>query len=101
MLWRPGWSRSEVARLYGHRRDLVRLRNAVVPLLDICRRLELAEALAIEESVQPLFRDVTDHIGRVQEEEIDSLREVLAFTFEASLMMGQTEQTATTRRLAA
>jgi magnesium transporter len=50
--------------------------------------------------MQPLFRDVTDHVRRVQEE-IDSLREVLAFAFEASLMMGQAEQTATTRRLAA
>jgi magnesium transporter len=93
-------ARSEVARLYGRRRDLVRLRNAVVPLVDICPRLEHAEVLAIEESMRPLFRDVTDHIRRVQEE-IDSLREVLAFAFEASLMMGQAEQTATTRRLAA
>ncbi len=44
--------------------------------------------------------DVTDHVLRVQEE-IDSLREVLAFAFEASLMRGQAQQTAITRRLAA
>ena len=50
--------------------------------------------------MQPLFRDVTDHVRRVQEE-IDSLREVLAFAFEASLMTGQAQQTAITRRLAA
>ena len=37
---------------------------------------------------------------RVQEE-IATLREVLAFAFEASLMWGQAEQTTTTRRLAA
>ena len=43
--------------------------------------------------MQPLFRDVTDHVRRVQEE-IDSLREVLAFAFEASLMTGQAQQTA-------
>ena len=51
-------------------------------------------------SMQPLFRDVTDHVRRVQEE-IDALREVLAFAFEASLMTGQAQQTAITRRLAA
>ena len=34
-------------------------------------------------------------------EEIDSLREVLAFAFEASLMTGQAQQTAITRKLAA
>jgi magnesium transporter len=50
--------------------------------------------------MQPLFRDVTDHVRRVQEE-IDSLREVLAFAFEASLMTGQAQQTTISRRLAA
>ena len=35
------------------------------------------------------------------QEEIDSLREVLAFAFEASLMTGQAQQTAIARRLAA
>jgi magnesium transporter len=47
-----------------------------------------------------LFRDVSDHIRRVQEE-IESLREVLAFAFETSLMTGQAQQTEITRKLAA
>jgi magnesium transporter len=90
----------DVERLYTLRRDLLRLRNAVLPLVEVCRRLEHAEALAIDAAMQPLFRDVTDHVRRVQEE-IDSLREVLAFAFEASLMTGQAQQTVITRRLAA
>ena len=89
-----------VQRLYMIRRDLLRLRNAVVPLVEVCRRLEHAEVIAIDAAMQPLFRDVTDHVLRVQEE-IDSLREVLAFAFEASLMTGQAQQTAITRKLAA
>jgi magnesium transporter len=56
--------------------------------------------MSIEPAMQPLFRDVTDHVRRVQEE-IDMLREVLAFAFEASLMSGQAEQSSVTRRLAA
>ena len=91
---------SEVQRLYMLRRDLLRLRNAAVPLVDVCRRLQHADVRAIEPSMQPLFRDVTDHVRRVQEE-IDALREVLAFAFEASLMTGQAQQTHITRRLAA
>ncbi|HVK91475.1 MAG TPA: CorA family divalent cation transporter, partial [Mycoplana sp.] len=47
-----------------------------------------------------LFRDVTDHIRTVQEK-IDSLREVLAFAFEASLLMGQSQETAVSKKLAA
>ena len=90
----------QVQRLYALRRELLKLRNAVVPLVDICRRLEHAELLPVDVEMRSHFRDVTDHVQRVQEV-IDSLREVLAFAFEASLMMGQAQQSAITRMLAA
>jgi magnesium transporter len=93
-------SQRQVARLYQLRRDLLRLRNAAVPLVEVCRRLEQPGLPGIDASMQPLFRDVSDHIRRVQEE-IESLREVLAFAFETSLMTGQAEQTEITRMLAA
>lgn len=93
-------NKADGQRLYMLRRDLLRLRNAAAPLVNVCRRLEHAEVMSIDPTMQPLFRDVTDHVLRVQEE-IDMLREVLAFAFEASLMNGQAEQTSITRRLAA
>ncbi|KLK93957.1 magnesium transporter [Microvirga vignae] len=89
-----------VQRLYQLRRDLLRLRNAAVPLVEVCRRLEQPGLPGIDSSMYPLFRDVSDHIRRVQEE-IESLREVLAFAFETSLMIGQAQQTEITRKLAA
>src|SRR5262245_12911 len=89
----------DVQRLYMIRRDLLRLRNAVMPLVEVSRRLEHADVMPIDAPMQPLFRDVTDHVLRVQEE-INSLREVLAFAFEASMMTGQAQQTLITRRLA-
>ena len=92
--------KSEIERLYGLRRELLRLRGAIVPLVEVCRELERAETVAADPAMGPLFRDVTDHVRRVQEE-IDALREVLAFAFEASLLMGQAQQTAITRSLAA
>jgi magnesium transporter len=91
---------AEVQHLYTLRRELLQLRNAASPLAEVCRRLEHAEVMPIDKQMQPLFRDVTDHVNRVKEE-VDALREVLAFTFEASLMVGQAEQTSITRRLAA
>ncbi|WP_082487846.1 MULTISPECIES: magnesium and cobalt transport protein CorA [Methylobacterium] len=91
---------AEVERLYLLRRDLLRLRSAVVPLVEVCRKLEHGDMVAIDEEMQPLFRDVSDHLRGVQEE-IDAMREVLAFAFEASLMLGQAQQTVITRRLAA
>ena len=90
---------SDVDRLYLLRRDLLRLRNAVAPLLEVCQRLAHTEVVAIDSAMQPHFRDVTDHVRRVKEE-IDTLREVLAFAFEASQMTGQMYQTGITRQLA-
>jgi magnesium transporter len=90
----------DIHRLHLLRRELLRLRNAVVPLTEVCRRLEHAEVAPIDPAMQPLFRDVTDHVLRLREG-IDGLREVLAFAFEARLMTGQAEQTEITRKLAA
>src|SRR4029453_13427161 len=70
------------------------------PLCGLGSRLEHADDVLVERQMQPLFRDVLDHIRRVQEE-IDSLREVLAFAFETSLMTGQGQQTEVSRKLAA
>jgi len=92
--------RPAVERLYMLRRDLLRLRSAAAPLAEMCQRLEHAEVLPIDPAMQLLFRDVSDHVRRMQGE-IDSLRELLAFVVETSLMTGQMQQTAITRQLAA
>jgi magnesium transporter len=93
-------SRHEVDRLYRLRRDLLKLRRAVGPVVDVCKRLEHADTGVIDAEMAPLFRDVLDHAKRA-EEDADSLREILAFVFEASMMAGQAQQTDITRRLAA
>ncbi len=90
---------AEIERLYMLRRDLLRLRNAALPLVEVCRRLTGADLPQIHAAMHPLFRDVTDHIRTVQEK-IDSLREVLAFAFEASLLVGQSQETAISKKLA-
>ena len=94
-----GMTQAQIERLYLLRRDLLRLRNAVGPLVEVCRRLEHDSLPMIRPTMQPLFRDVTDHVRTVQEQ-IDSLREVLAFAFEASLLVGQAQETAVSKKLA-
>ena len=58
----------EISRLYMLRRDLLKLRNAADPLVEVCRRLEHSNLLPIDPIMRPHFRDVTDHILRVQSE---------------------------------
>ncbi len=94
------FSLKEIERLYKLRRELLRLRNAAVPLAEVCRKLEHAEVGPIDSAMQFLYRDVMDHLSGIQEE-IDVLREVVSFAFEANLMTGQAQQTQITRRLAA
>ena len=93
-------SPSQVQRLYILRRDLLRLRSGVLPLVEVCGRLEHSDVLPMDAKMELLFRDVTDHVRSVQEE-IDALREMLAFCFEASLLTSQSQQTMISRRLAA
>lgn len=90
----------QVQRLYILRRDLLRLRSGVLPLVEVCGRLERSDLLPMDSKLELLFRDVTDHVRSVQEE-IDALREMLAFCFEASLQTSQAQQTTISRRLAA
>lgn len=90
---------TEIERLYVLRRDLLRLRNAAGPLVEVCRRLTTGDLPQIRPAMHPLFGDVTDHIRTVQEK-IDALREVLAFAFETSLLMGQSQATAISKKLA-
>ncbi|MDE5452286.1 magnesium transporter [Bradyrhizobium sp. CSA112] len=92
-------TRSQVERLYMLRRDLLRLRNAIGPLVEVCRRLEHDNLPMVRPTMQALFRDVTDHVRTVQER-TDSMREVLAFAFEASLLVGQAQETAVSKKLA-
>ncbi len=99
LVLREQLKKADIERLYLLRRKLLRLRNAVVPLVDVCRRYEHLDLPGMDTTLQSLFRDVTDHVRRVQED-IDALREVLAFAFEASVMIGQTEQTEIARKLA-
>ncbi len=93
-------SAAEIERLYVLRRDLMRLRNAAGPLVQVCRRLTGSDLPHIGPEMPSHFRDVTDHILAVQDN-IDALREVLAFAFETSLLMGQSQGTAVSKKLAA
>jgi magnesium transporter len=97
---RKSLPKREFDRLYRLRRDLLRLRRAVGPMIDVCKRLDHADLVAMDDEMKPLFRDVLDHARRA-EEDIDSLREILAFVFEATMMAGQAQQTEVARRLTA
>ena len=95
-----GFRESDVRRLYRQRRDLLRIHTAISPLAEICRRLSRVEMRNVDADSRAYFGEVADRVLR-SNEFINSLREALAFAFEASLMIGQSQQTDITKKLAA
>jgi magnesium transporter len=90
---------ARVARIYELRRELQKLHLVAAPAVEVCRRLEHAELPGIDDDFRPYFRDVGDHVNRALEQ-INALREMLGFAFEAGLLMESSRQGAVGRRLA-
>ncbi len=90
---------SRVGQIYELRRELQKLRLVVAPAVEVFRRLEAVELPGIDRAFRPYYRDVVDHVNRVLEQ-IDTLREMLSFAFEATLLLESARQGQTSRRLA-
>ena len=88
------------ARIYLLKRDLVSLRRAVSPLADVCNRLLRFDIPHIPADTRPYFRDVYDHIMRLNES-IDAQRELLTSALEAHLSLMTVAQNEHMKRITA
>jgi magnesium transporter len=93
------FGRGTMARIYELKRELVGLKRAVSPLVDVCNRLMRFDLDLVPEATQPYFRDVYDHVIRVNET-IDHLRELLNTVLEANLSLVSVNQNEITKKLA-
>lgn len=87
------FKRETIKRLYEMQRELVTLRLAVAPLQDILSQLVRLYPHLVRDEVRVYFRDVYDHVFRVNEA-IGTMREMLsaAMTINLSLVtVGQNE----------
>jgi magnesium transporter len=88
------------ARIYHVKRDLLALRRAVSPLTEVCNRLMRFDFPNIPEDTRPYFRDVYDHILRLNET-IDAQRELLTTALEAHLSLMSVAQNEHMKRITA
>jgi magnesium transporter len=93
-------TRETTERIYQLKRDLLEVKRAVVPLVDVCNRLVRADAALIPDDARVYFRDVYDHVIRINEM-IDTLRELLTTALEANLSLISVSQNEAMKRLAA
>jgi magnesium transporter len=93
------FSRSTTTRIYNLKRNLLEVKRAISPLVDMCNRLLRFDLELIPEDTRPYFRDVYDHAIRLNEM-IDTLRELLTTALEANLSLISVAQNESMKRLA-
>ncbi|MGO1766423.1 magnesium transporter [Advenella sp. S44] len=94
-----GFRDSDVRKLYRLRRDLLRVHTSIAPVIEICSRMSVVNLAFVEPDSQGYYRIVADRVARI-DDQINALRESLAFAFEASQMIAQAHQTDITKKLA-
>lgn len=93
-------TRTETARVFGLRRDLYRLTRILGPMEDLAGRFINIDLPQIDHEIDPYFRDLVDHIRRVNYR-VAGLRDTLTSIIETSGLLEQQRQGAITRQLAA
>jgi len=93
-------TRAAIESIYDLKRDLLLLKRSVSPLTDICNRLMRFDSAMIPDDTRPYFRDVYDHVIRINET-VDTLREMVTSALEAKLSLISVAQNEVTKKLAA
>lgn len=93
-------TRETTIQIYELRKDLLDIKRAVSPLIDICNRLMRFELKCISEETRPYFRDVYDHVVRINEM-VDNTRELLNSAMEANFSLINIDQSNVSRKFTA
>lgn len=91
--------RETTKRIYDLRSDLVYLKRAIFPLIDVCQRLERLEGPLMPDEIRVYVHDVQDHLLKMHEM-LENLREMSASALEAHFSLVTIAQGDETRRLA-
>ena len=79
-------TRGTTEHIYQLKRQLLDVKRAVSPLIDICNRLMRFDIKLISADTQPYFRDIYDHSLRINEM-VDHTRELLNTALEANFSL--------------
>ncbi len=99
-IFQRGAARSNIQRQYELKRNATTLRHAVAPLLEVAGKLHGGRVPAVCANSQEYFRDVHDHLARINTA-IDSIRETIGSATQVNLSMVTIEDAEITKRLAA
>ncbi len=92
-------SRETTEQIYQLKRELLDVKQAVHPLIDVCNRLMRFDIKSISEETRPYFRDVYDHVIRINEM-VENTRELLSTAMEANFSLISISQSDVSRKFA-
>jgi magnesium transporter len=99
-IFRGGAHRQNVEQLYDLKRKSLTLRHAVTPLLEAVGRLHGGRVPAIATKVQDYFRDIEDHLLRINGR-LDTIRDTITTAIQVNLSLVTISEGEVTKRLAA
>lgn len=99
-IFTKGAARESIKRLYELKQRLTLLKHAVAPLLEGTSKLHGGRVPQICAGSQEYFRDVVDHLSRINNT-IDSIRDTIGTAIHVNLSMVTIEDGEVTKRLAA
>jgi magnesium transporter len=88
-----------IERLYDLKRQLLELRNAALPVSDICNELIRFHEELIPKDLRAYFRDIQDHVSRLVGL-VDGMREMLTTAMQVNLALVANSQNEVVKRLA-
>jgi magnesium transporter len=89
-----------VQKLFALKQRLATLRHAVTPLLEVAGKLHGGRVPSVCKAMQDYFRDVYDHLVRIQAS-IDAARETIIAATQVNLTLVTLDESLVTKRLAA
>lgn len=93
-------NRDEIARIFQLRRETVHFKYMLTRMSDVCNKLAGLDIPCVSNDARPYFRDVLDHLARIDAMSA-GLIDVIRTALEASSLLEQQRQSAITRQLAA
>ena len=92
-------SRKTTEQIYQLKRELLEVRRAVSPLVDVCNRLMRFDIKCISEETRAYFRDVYDQVVRINEV-LENTRELLSTALEANFSLISISQNDVSKKFA-
>ena len=98
-MFEKSFDRETIADMYRLKGELIKLRNAVMPINDISSQLIRFHEDVVRKELRPYFRDIEDHVSRIIKM-TDTIREMLTTAIQVNLALVTVGQNEVVKQLA-